>query len=234
MDGNSNASEQTDEPNLFRPDTVITPDNAAPRSASQPQSVAPAPVDPTAPMPAATVPTPMPPLSTQPGPAQRPYYNAATAQDDPSAITWTASEYIAHQKSAGWYALLALAALAAAVAVWFLTKDVIATATVVVGLFLLGAYAGRKPHEETYTLDEYGLTIGNRRYAYGEFRSFSVVPEGAFLSIELSPLKRFAMYTTIYFDPADQDRILDVFAYHLPMEEARNNLADSLMRRIHF
>lgn len=229
MDGNTNATGQHDEPNLFRPDTVITPDRAAAAPAQPEEST-------TTVVEAAAIPAPSP-VPVQEAPAPQQFFDDQQYEPVPTekgAVTWTASEFIAHQKSTGWYFQLGAAAVVIAVLVWFVTKDMVATATVIIGLLLLGVYAGRKPQQETYTLDDQGITIGSRHYGYEEFRSFAVVPEGAFLSIELSPLKRFAMYLTVYIDPADQDRILDVLSYHLPMEEARKNIADSLMRRIHF
>ena len=153
------------------------------------------------------------------------------AQD---SITWTASEFIAHQKSSRWYLLFVASALVIAGLVWLLTRDVFSSVAVAVSGGLLGYYAGRQPREQTYTLDTSGLTIGRRHYNYRDFRSFSVVPEGAFLSIELLPLKRIAMYTTMYVDPADEDAILEKISRYLPLEETHSNFADTFMRRIHF
>ena len=149
-------------------------------------------------------------------------------------VTWTASEFIAHHKSAGWYALLGLAALIVAAVVWLLTKDVFSSSLVFIGVLLLGVYGGHKPRELTYTLDDLGITIGRIHHSFGEFRSFSVVSEGAFASIELVPLKRFAMYTTVYFEPVDEDKIIKVLNTHLPMEKPRNDLVEQLMHRIRF
>lgn len=158
------------------------------------------------------------------------------AADDglPDSIAWTASEFIAHEKTAKWYVLLTLCAIAAAAVVWVFTRDPIPTAAVFVGIELLVYYASHQPRQLHYRLDASGLTIGNRHLPYHDFHSFAVVPEGAFLSIELTPLKRFAMYTTIYFDPAEEDRIVGFLSNHLPMEAGRVSLTDNFMRRIHF
>ena len=158
----------------------------------------------------------------------------AHEQLEPGAIQWTASEFIAHHKTANWYVLSGLSALVVAVAIWLFTRDVFATTTVALSVLLLIVYAGRQPRQETYVLDSGGITIGARHYAFEEFRSFSALPEGAFLSIELVPLKRLAMYTTIYCAPADEERVLKLLSNYLPMEAPRNSLTDSLMRRIHF
>lgn len=214
MDNDGASNLPTDGQNLYRPETVITPGAANP------------------------VPQQLPP--EEPTTEEKSPENQVSAQyavpdqDYPSSISWTASEFIAHQKSAGWFGLLAIAALVLAVLVWLVTRDVIATSTVIVGVLLLGVYAVQSPRQTSYTLDEFGLMIGSRQYRYDDFRSFTIVPEGAFLSVELMPLKRMAMMVTMYLDPEDEDRILDMLSLHLPLEETRTNLTDSLMRRIRF
>lgn len=150
------------------------------------------------------------------------------------AVTWTASEYITHSKSTGWYMALAAATVVIAAIIWLITRDFFPTTMVAIALLLLGIYAGRKPHEQSYALDTNGLTIGGRHYMFHDFRSFSVIREGAFPSIELTPLKRFAMYVTVYFDPKDEDNIAQLLSAHLPMEEPHANFTDSLMRQIRF
>ena len=155
-------------------------------------------------------------------------------RSQPDGITWTASEFIAHHKSAGWYGLIGLVALIVAALVWLVTKDVFSSALVFIGVLLLGVYGAHKPRQLKYSLDGLGITIGINHHAFSEFRSFSVVSEGAFASIELVPLRRFAMYTTVYFDPADEDKIIKILSSHLSKEEPRNDLVEQLMRRIRF
>ncbi len=171
----------------------------------------------------------IPGVQPQPVVAGRP-----TMVDSGDAITWTASEFIDHQKSSNWYMLVGVAGVLISVVVWLFTRDLFPAVAVLLGVLMLGYYSARKPREQAYMLDNHGITIGNRHFAYHEFRSFAVVPDGAFLSVELMPLKRFATYATIFFDPADEERILDRLAGHLPMEQRNSNLTDSFMRRIHF
>lgn len=150
------------------------------------------------------------------------------------AVTWTASEYIAHEKSAGWYVQLAAVALLISAAVYWLTHDSISAGVVIIGALFLAIYGGRQPRQLTYRLDAGGLIIGSKRFAFTEFRSFAVADEGAFSSIVLMPLKRFAPLTTIYYAPQDEDKILAVLEAHLPLEEHKPDPVDKLMRRIRF
>ena len=151
-----------------------------------------------------------------------------------SVITWTASEFVAHEKSAGWYLLLALAATLIGGLVYLIAKDIISVAVVAVAALLFGVYGARQPRQLEYRLDAHGIGIGPKHYAYNQFRSFTVMPEGAFSSIVFMPLKRFSPPITIYYAPEDEDKIADLLVNQLPFEEARRDAVDSLMRRIRF
>jgi hypothetical protein len=153
---------------------------------------------------------------------------------DDKTISWTASEFIAHQKSVGWYVILAAVTIVIAGLIYFLTKDLISTIVVVVGALTFGIYAARQPRQLDYHLDNQGVTIGSKYHAYDEFRSFAIVPEGAFSSIIFMPLKRFGQLTTIYLAPADEDKIVQLLSNILPVEEHRHDAIDQLMRRIRF
>jgi hypothetical protein len=149
-------------------------------------------------------------------------------------ITWTASEYIAHEKTAGWYMVLAGAAAVLAALIYLFTRDVISPAVVIVSALLLGVYGARKPRELQYGLGPDIITIGDKQFHYGEFRSFSIIDDGAFSSIVFMPLKRFAPLLTIYYAPEDEDRIVAMLADRLPMDEHKLDAVDRLMRRIRF
>lgn len=153
---------------------------------------------------------------------------------DDGVVSWTASEFIARDKGGSWYLVLVVGAVGLAALLYFLTKDWVTSGVVIVAALFFGIYGAHKPRQLPYQLDRTGLTIGNKRYSYAEFRSFHVVPEGAFSSITLMPLRRFAVPTSIYYDPNDEERILTILADHLPFEERKPDAIDSLMRRVRF
>ena len=173
-----------------------------------------------------------PPLS--PLPVEESPWVAPSSAEPTTAITWTASEFIAHHKSPGWYASLGGGALAVAFLVWLLTKDKISAAVVLFGALMFGIYGGRQPRQLQYQLDETGLTIGAKYYAYDDFRSFSVVVEGAFSSIVFMPLKRFAPAISIFYAPQDEAAIVELLAVRLPSENRGSDPIDRLMSRIRF
>lgn len=149
-------------------------------------------------------------------------------------VAWSASEFIAHQKSFGWYALLVVVAAAVAALVYLLTKDKISTGAVIFVAMILGITAARKPRTLRYELTDVGIGIGSKFYDYGQFRSFAIVDEGAFSSLVFMPLRRFMPLITVYYEPQDEDKIVGMLAERLPMEEHQLDLMERLMRRIRF
>jgi hypothetical protein len=169
--------------------------------------------------------------------ASDPSYNPAkpAAVSTPAAtISWTASEYIAHHKTPLWYVGFIGISLLAAAILYFFTRDWVSVAGVVLMGAILIAAAARRPNTLTYTLSAHGVAIGQREYSYDELRSFSVVHESAFPSIVFLPLKRFMPPLSVYYDPADEEHILELLSRHLPVVPASNDLVDRLMRHVRF
>lgn len=169
--------------------------------------------------------------------ASRPAVAPAPSQQQPTpsgSISWTASEFVAHQKSGGWYGLLALAAILTAAGIWLITRDAVSSVVILFAAFVFGFYAKRQPRELDYQLDADGLTIAQKLYPYGGFRSFAVMDEGAFSSVVFMPLKRFAPLVTIYYAPEDEEQIVALLSDRLPMEDRKKDAIDRLMWRIRF
>ena len=150
-------------------------------------------------------------------------------------VQWTASEFVAHQKSLGWYLILAASALAAAGLIYLLTRgDLITALVVIVAAIFFGYVAGRKPRTLAYEINSGGITIGHRFYGYENFKSFWVEHQGAFGSVSFMPLKRFMPLLTIYYAAEQEDQILGVLGNHLPLEEAHRDMFDQFIDRIRF
>jgi hypothetical protein len=141
---------------------------------------------------------------------------------------------VAHEKSAGWYGALLLVTAIITALIYLITRDVISTSVVIIAAIAFAVLAARQPRQLQYRLDGNGITIGQKHLNYGLFKSFSVVPEGAFSSIVFTPLKRFAPLTTIYYAPEDEDKIVSLLTDRLPFEEHRLDAVDNMMRRIRF
>lgn len=149
-------------------------------------------------------------------------------------ITWSASEFIAHQKSFLWYISLGAIAIIFAALIFLLTSDKITTAVILIAAIFLGIMAARKPRTIAYRLDTKGLLVSTKLYPYSEFRSFAIVNEGAFSSIIFMPLKRFMPLLTVYYEPKDEYKIVGMLADRLPMETYKFDMVEQLLHRIRF
>lgn len=155
-------------------------------------------------------------------------------QDNGKQVSWTALEFVEHDKTQSWYLSMVGISVVVVAAVYFITKDLFNAFIIVIAAVLFGVVAGRAPRHMDYMVNGHGVAIGRRFYPYSEFRSFSIADEGHVRSIVLMPLKRFMPSLTLYFDPADEQRIGDVLADHLPFAQYQRELTDRLMRRIRF
>jgi len=153
---------------------------------------------------------------------------------DGNGVSWTASEYMANPKNAGWFMALAVASVVLAVIVYIVTSDVVSTiVTAIVGL-TVGIFAARQPRTLQYRIDSQGLHIGQKFYPYESFKSFSVASEHAMNYISLQPLKRFMPPLTVHYDPADENQITQTLADYLPFEDHKPDMVENISRRIRF
>lgn len=149
-------------------------------------------------------------------------------------VEWTASEFIAHEKSSLWYMVLITVTSLFAIALYIFTEDIFTIAVVVIMAIAFGIYASRSPRTLRYMLDKRGVYITSRLYPYTLFKSFAVIEEGAINSIELMPLKRFMPSIVMYVAPDEEESIIDVLSTHLPLEDHGHGWVDNIMRRLRF
>lgn len=153
---------------------------------------------------------------------------------DYQPITWTASEYIDHDNGLSWYALLGALTVIISGGIFVLTRDMLATGTIVILGVIVAFAAKRKPRQISYQVAPGGIKIGDKTYNFRLFRSFYIVKEGDLHSISLMPIKRLSPALSIYFDPADEDKIVKRLAAHLPFEEHEMDAVERLARRLRF
>jgi len=149
-------------------------------------------------------------------------------------VSWSASEYIEHQRGGSWYLLLVIGTLGLSAIIYVWTKDYFATGTIVAVGIILGSVARWKPKQVSYELSSSGLQAGEKFYPLNQFKTFSIVHEGHLSSLVLNPLKRFMPPISVFFDEEDEERIVGAIGNHLPMEEGSPDRIDRLTRRLRF
>lgn len=159
---------------------------------------------------------------------------AGSAASASGVVEWSASEYVAHEKGFGWYALYAIVAVLIIALLYFITKDKFSTGALLLMAIIFAVAAGRKPRVVTYRLDKSGLTVGQKFYPYGMFKSFRMPEDGPFTSVYLIPLRRFDFPVGAFLAPDSQREALEVLASHLPLERGEPGLVDQIMRQLRF
>lgn len=162
--------------------------------------------------------------------------NPATPESQASTdpITWTASEFVHHEKDNSWFMGLAVVTGVIVAVTFLLTRDWLTTVAIVVAAMLFGVTATRKPRAQQYQLTKAGVGIGDKFHEYNTFKSFSVMDEDHFRSIRLAPLKRFALPITLYYPPEEEERLLTMIGNYLPYEKRNPDPVDRLMHKVRF
>jgi hypothetical protein len=159
--------------------------------------------------------------------------DAKVEQPELDSFSWQASEYIHHDKKPGWFVILFLiTAVLVGVAVlfqqWFSIPVVLVMAIAVL------VYAVKPPRVLNYSLDESGITIDAKHYPYPQFRSFAVVQDVGWHSIDLEPTQRFMPRLTILFDNDDFSTIVGVLSESLPEVDRQPDWVERATRFLKF
>ncbi|MEI9913685.1 MAG: hypothetical protein WDN66_01640 [Candidatus Saccharibacteria bacterium] len=174
------------------------------------------------------------PEPTDPAPNE-PLNNEHTSEkDDEPLFNWSAPNSYSSSKSFNWYLILIVCTLVLTAAVFFITKDKITTAVIVVSGLLVGVYAAKKPKNVNYQLTKYGFAVNGRHYRFGEFRSYTIVSHGSNRSAVLTPLKRFVPYMYINFASDMEQEISNSLADVLPQDISHKDTLDNVLRKIGF
>jgi hypothetical protein len=186
------------------------------------------------PVEAELAPAPTPTLETASTP--EPVEPSAEAPETPStepSFSWQASEYIHHAKGAGWYVVLVLVLIALMAIVYF-TKQWLGGAVFAVGAIAIIVYARKAPRTLTYELSDDGITIEKHHYPFSQFRTFAVLPDIAWHTIDLEPTQRFMPRLTILFEDTAFDTIIDHLSAHLPRVDRQPDMVERATRYLRF
>ena len=152
----------------------------------------------------------------------------------PAEFSWTASEYVAHDKNAVWYLLFGIVALSVTAFIYIVLNDLLAAITVGVVAASFGFLAARPPHTRNYALSAGTLHVGDKTYPLDEFKSYSIVEESMVVSIWLKPLARFAPFVVLYYEPKDEQKIVQQLGASLPNEPRELDFLDRMIQRLRF
>jgi hypothetical protein len=149
------------------------------------------------------------------------------------AFDWQASEYVQHHKGATWYiAMVAIVVLLVAIAALLQYWLEVAAFIAMGGAILV--YAKRAPRTLTYELTGDGITVDGVMFPFTGFRSFGVVSDIEWHTIDLVPTKRLSPRMAILFDDADFDTIIGHLELHLPRVDRDPDVVERLTKILRF
>lgn len=162
-------------------------------------------------------------------PTETPYAPAPT-----EGISWRSTEFTSIEKNRLWYGAVVLGSVLISVVIYFLNKDVITAAIVLIALVGLAYFSGRKPREQDFTVDREGVSVGKNYYPFHEFRNFSISEDATSTSFILIPLKRFMPAINIYVPAEYEQTVMTIVSEALPFDQHHVDVVDAFMRRIRF
>ena len=174
-----------------------------------------------------------PSLQTPDEPATEEAFGNDISADPEVAFTWQASEFVHNHKSAGWYVVLALVVSALTGLAIMLHLWLEIAVFLVMGVAVV-VYARKPPRTLTYELSDEGVHIEGKILPYSGFRSFGVIPDESWHSIDLEPTKRFNPRTVLLFDSPDFEQIVGHLELHLPREDRELDIVERITRYVRF
>ena len=83
-----------------------------------------------------------------------------TQTDKPTgdSVSWSASEFVHHEKNGGWHLMIALGSVVLAVVIYFLTKSIFGAATIIIVGVIFSIFGKLKPRVLDYAITPEGLT----------------------------------------------------------------------------
>lgn len=166
---------------------------------------------------------------------QAPDFTQGVAEPHQDGVVgWSASEFIAHEKNGSWFAMLVAGTIILSAVVFLVTKEWFSIVGIAVLAVAVAVFGNLKPRVLNYAVSPDGLTVGEKHFTYDTFRSFAVIEDGAMVSLQLLPQKRFMVPISMYLDPAQEDAIIDALGEYLPFEHRERDLTDKISSRFRF
>jgi hypothetical protein len=95
-------------------------------------------------------------------------------------------------------------------------------------------YGSRQPRTLNYTIDQDGIDIEGKRYAFNAFRSFSVIQDVAWHAIDLEPTQRFMPRLTLLLDDSHVEEIVGRLESQLPRLDRKPDAIERIARYLRF
>ena len=149
-------------------------------------------------------------------------------------VTWSASEFVSHQKTTSWYIGLGAVSAVVTLLVFLITRNLLSGIVVAMACMALGVFAARAPQTKTFEINTAGVVVEGKIFPYSMFKSFSIIDDEAVSCIWLRPLKKLMPTVVMYYGPEEEEQIVQMLDNFLPQEDRQHDVVDRISRRIRF
>lgn len=157
------------------------------------------------------------------------FEQSADAVADETPVSWSAYEYIHHEKGTLWFVIFGIIAVVVLGAAIYFQQWIFAVLIAVIVAVIIVS-SRRPPRELTYELNSDGLSIDGIMHPFEDFKAFGVVRDGEEYSVMLIPTQRFQPAITVYFPEEAGEAIVDMFGARLPMKDLHLDAVDRVVR----
>ncbi len=95
-------------------------------------------------------------------------------------------------------------------------------------------YGRKTPRTLSYSLGDDGISIDTKFYNYDQFKSFAVIKDVGWHTIDLDPINRFSPRLSILFEDRQLDSIVGVLETQLPRLDRPPDMIERLARYLKF
>ena len=149
-------------------------------------------------------------------------------------FTWQASEYVHHSKGITWYIVLVIVSVILTVGLVYFTHQWLSIGVIGAATVAIIVFAMRPPRTLSYEISHAGIKIDTHLYPFSHFRTFAVIPDIAWHTIDLEPTQRFMPRLNILFEDANFDTIIDHLSEYLPRADRKPDFVERATRYLRF
>ena len=155
-------------------------------------------------------------------------------------IIWSALEYEEKERHPDWFWALGVIVVAISITA-IIYGNYFFAILIIIGGFLLGFFAIKKPDVVFYELNEKGLKIRDRIYLYEKIKAFWVQKplsdDGKIMQLALF-IKSQRLLVPIFSVPIEEDSVVKIhnlmLAHDVPEEEMKEHPSEKIMEALGF
>jgi hypothetical protein len=153
---------------------------------------------------------------------------------DGETVSWEALEFEHRKKSADWYWILGIIAIAGALIAIVLDNFLFAI-LIIIGAFTVALHAKKPPERVHFTLSKRGLEIGSTLHPFSSLNSFWIDDSREDAPKLLLTSKRtFSMQLSIPLQSAPQEDIRNMLLVHVREEAQGESIIERAMEWVRF